>query len=66
MVAIAMATPMKEGRTKHNFQEWFHDEISEAIKIVISYSKNLENLRYISIRNYIIRFDIRYTSQFSI
>ena len=32
MVEIAKVTPIKERRIKHNSQEWFDDEISEAIK----------------------------------
>ena len=32
MIAIDKVAPMKERRIKHNSQEWFDDEISEAIK----------------------------------
>ena len=32
MVEIAKVTPIKERRIKHNSQEWFDDDISEAIK----------------------------------
>ena len=32
MVEIAKVTPIKERRIKHSSQEWFDDEISEAIK----------------------------------
>ena len=32
MVAIDKVAPIKERRIKHNSQEWFDGEISEAIK----------------------------------
>ena len=32
MVVINKVAPIKEGRIKHNSQEWFDGEISEAIK----------------------------------
>ena len=32
MVAIDKVAPIKERRLKHNSQEWFDGEISEAIK----------------------------------
>ena len=32
MIAIDKVAPMKERMIKHNSQEWFDDEISEAIK----------------------------------
>ena len=32
MVAIDKVAPIKERRIKHNSQEWFDEEISEAIK----------------------------------
>ena len=62
MVAIDQVAPIKERRIKHNSQEWFDDEISEAIKNLDKSSKKLKKLDYISVRNYIMRLEITYIS----
>ena len=60
MVAIDKVAPIKERRIKHNFQEWFDGEISEAIKNCEKLLKKLKDLDYIWIRNYIMWLNIRY------
>ena len=60
MVAIDKVAPIKETRIKHNSQKWFDVEISEAIKNRDKLLKKLKDLDYISIRNCIMRLDIRY------
>ena len=60
MVAIDKVVPIKERRIKHNSQKWFDVEISEAIKNRDKLLKKLKDLDYISIRNCIMRLDIRY------
>ena len=62
MVTIDKVAPIKERRIKHNSQKWFDGEISEAIKNRDKLLKKLKNLDYISIRNYIMRLDLRYIS----
>ena len=66
MVAIDQVAPIKERRIKHNSQEWFDGEISEAIKNLDKSSKKIKKLDYISVRNYIMRLEITYISWFSI
>ena len=39
MVAIGKEAPIKERRIKHNSQEWFDGEISEAIKNRLEFFK---------------------------
>ena len=60
LVAIDKVAPIKERRIKHNFQEWFDGEISEAIKNCEKLLKKLKDLDYIWIRNYIMWLNIRY------
>ena len=42
MVAIDQVAPIKERRIKHNSQEWFDGEISEAIKNLDKSSKKIK------------------------
>ena len=42
MVAIDQVAPIKERRIKHNSQEWFDGEISEAIKNLDKSSKKFK------------------------
>ena len=44
---------LKKEEYKHS-QEWFDDEISEAIKNCDKFLKNLKDLGYILIRNFIM------------
>ena len=60
MVAIDdKVAPIKERRIKHNSQEWFDGDISEAIKNRDKLFKKFKSLDYISIRNNIMRLAIR-------
>ena len=45
MVTIDKLAPIKERRMKHNFQEWFDGEISEAIKNRDKLLKNFKRSR---------------------
>ena len=45
MVTIDKVAPIKERRMKHNFQEWFDGEISEAIKNRDKLLKNFKGSR---------------------
>ena len=60
MVAVGKVAPIKERRIKHNSQEWFDGEISEAIKNRGEFLKKIKDLGYISISNCIVRLDIRF------
>ena len=66
MGAIDKAAPIKERRIKHISQKWFDGEISEAIKNRDKYWKNLKDLDDISMRNCIMRLNIRCITWFSI
>ena len=59
MVAINKVAPIKERRIKHNSQEWFDGDISEAIKNRDKLFKKFKSLDYVSIRNNIMRLAIR-------
>ena len=66
ILAIDNVAPIKERRIKHNSQEWFDGEISEAIKNCDTLLKNLKDLDYKSIRSCIMLLNIRYISWFSV
>ena len=60
MVAIDdKVEPIKERRIKHNSQEWFDGDISEATKNRDKLFKKFKSLDYISIRNNIMRLAVR-------
>ena len=61
MVAINKVAPIKERRIKHNSQEWFDDEIFEAIKNRDKLLKKIKRSRlYIDKELYNVRLDLRY------
>ena len=64
MVANNKVAPIKERRAKHNSQEQFDGEISEAIKNH-DYQKLLKKKKsrlHISMEIYMMWIDVRYTS----
>ena len=66
MVAIDKVAPIKERRIKHNSQEWFDGEISEAIKNRDKLLKKLKRSRlHINKELYNAARYIRYIRSFS-
>ena len=60
MVATDKVAPIKERRIKHNSQEWFDGEISQAIENRDKLLKKFKRSRHMSIRNCGKQLDIRY------
>ena len=60
MVATDKVAPIKERRIKHNSQEGFDGEISQAIENRDKLLKKIKRSRHISIRNCGKQLDIRY------
>ena len=60
MVATDKVAPIKERRIKHNSQEWFDGEISQAIENRDKLLKKFKRSRHMSTRNCGKQLDIRY------
>ena len=58
MVAIDKVAPIKERKIKHNSQEWFDGEISEAIKNRDQLLKKIKRSRWHIDNECIMRLDI--------